>query len=152
MIFICVRHLLTCLLISNVFKQEVFIFVLSAPSSRVHNVRLLGKTASSASFEWDSVECSLRHGLPLGYNFEITSSAYGHTLNANTTETRVRVQELVPFADYAYRVRFMNQAGYGYYSEPVQFQTLQGSEYHVSFFFDQLIFDCLALSSFLTNF
>ena len=101
----------------------------SAPSSRVQNVRLLGKTASSATFEWDAVECSLRHGLPLGYNFEITSSEYGHTLNANTTETRVRVQELVPFADYAYRVRFMNQAGYGYYSEPVQFQTLQGSEY-----------------------
>ena len=92
-------------------------------------MRLLGKMASSATFEWDAVECSLRHGLPLGYNFEITSSEYGHTLNANTTETRVRVQELVPFADYAYRVRFMNQAGYGYYSEPVQFQTLQGSEY-----------------------
>ena len=88
-----------------------------------------GRLRPPPTFEWDAVECSLRHGLPLGYNFEITSSEYGHTLNANTTETRVRVQELVPFADYAYRVRFMNQAGYGYYSEPVQFQTLQGSEY-----------------------
>ena len=103
-------------------------FNISAPTSRVQGVRLLGKNPSSARFEWDAMECSLRHGLPFGYNYEALCSEYGHSFSANTTKTSVRVSGLIPFAHYTFRVRFMNQAGYGYYSEPLQFETLQSSK------------------------
>ena len=100
------------------------------PSSRVQNVVISHKTATEVKLTWAAVECSLRHGLPLGYSYELRDE-YAGVLYGNVSHTVVILKDLIPYTDYTFRVRFLNQAGYGYYSEPVDFTTHIGSKFNV---------------------
>lgn len=106
----------------SIFKFFTFL----VPSGYPKNLRVASVTSTRAELLWNEIECELRHGKILNYNYELESlSAWsGSNISQETQTHRVSLDSLAPFTEYRARVRGQNSQSVGPFTEWVTFQTL----------------------------
>jgi hypothetical protein len=88
-------------------------------------LRVTSITSNRAELIWNEIECELRHGKILGYNYELQAlSHYGNNVTDQSTTQRVSLDSLVPYTQYRARVQGHNSQGSGPFTDWVTFQTL----------------------------
>ena len=99
------------------------------PTGQPKNVRVASVTSNRAELLWNEIECELRHGRILGYDYEVDDlSGEGRNLSQQSTGHRVSLDDLTPYTEYRARVRGRNSKGEGPFSEYVTFRTLPAGQ------------------------
>ncbi|CAI5445350.1 unnamed protein product [Caenorhabditis angaria] len=86
------------------------------PSSPPLNLESTSALVRSLSFQWDTVDCSQRHGHIVNYEYEILGQDDWAKLErqiANTSDLRVTIEGLTPYTKYVMRVKAYNSVGGG---------------------------------------
>ncbi|KAL3115899.1 hypothetical protein niasHT_007199 [Heterodera trifolii] len=97
----------------------------AAPSGQPRNVRVSSITATRAELLWNEIDCELRHGRILGYDYELDDlGGEGQNTSGQSSTHRVSLDGLTPWTEYRARVRGKNSRGEGPFSEYVRFRTL----------------------------
>lgn len=74
---------------------------------------------------WNEIECELRHGKIIGYNYQLEAlSPWGRNSSQQTTSHRISLDDLSPYTQYRVRVNGHNNKGEGPFTEWTSFQTL----------------------------
>lgn len=74
---------------------------------------------------WNEIDCELRQGKIVNYNYELESlSPWNSNISLETQTRRVSLDTLTPFTKYRTRVRGQNNKGLGPFTEYITFQTL----------------------------
>lgn len=117
------------MLIYNFFYYLILIvnhyLLILVPSDLPKNLRVSSVTATRAELMWNEIECELRHGKIISYNYELEAlSARNSNISLETQTHRVSLDSLAPFTEYRARVRGQNSQGSGPFTKWVTFQTL----------------------------
>ncbi|VDP03059.1 unnamed protein product [Soboliphyme baturini] len=86
------------------------------PSSAPLNLKTSFVLERTLGFIWQPVPCSERHGNIVGYEYELSGLDDWAKLDvrrANTTQTKVEIEDLTPFTKYSMRVKAFNNVGGG---------------------------------------
>lgn len=95
------------------------------PSGAPKSLRANSVTSTRAELLWSEIDCELRHGRILGYNYELESlGPWGSNKTQQTTTHRVSLDSLAPYTQYRARVQGRNSKGVGPFTDWLTFQTL----------------------------
>ncbi|XP_064477008.1 protein sidekick-1-like isoform X2 [Ornithodoros turicata] len=98
----------------------------AAPRASPRNVRMTSVGGSSLSFSWDKIPCSDTNGDVTSYGYVLQPAHQASSIVVNTTgSTEVTVDSLVPFRNYTFQVKGVNEAGDGPFSAPLLQETKQ---------------------------
>lgn len=100
------------------------------PSAPPFNLQLTYALERSLSFQWESVDCSQRHGEILNYEYEIVGQDDWAKLErqiANTSNMRVTIDGLTPFTKYVMKVKAYNSIGGGPNTENLDVMTAKAN-------------------------
>lgn len=101
------------------------------PTGQPKNVRVASIASNRAELLWNEIDCELRHGRILGYDYELDDlSGEGRNISNPSTGHRVSLDDLTPYTEYRARVRGRNSKGEGPFSDYVTFRTLPAGQCH----------------------
>ena len=93
---------------------------------------MVSVTKETASFEWEPVPCEERYGSTVGYLYEVVQRPLGIIASTQLlNHTVVSIDDLVPYTNYTFKVKFVNHVGGGRFTESIHFKTHQAREYSV---------------------
>ncbi|XP_077981179.1 receptor-type tyrosine-protein phosphatase kappa-like [Glandiceps talaboti] len=96
----------------------------SAPSGPPENVTNTTVSSTSVGFKWDEPACGMKNGEITGY-YALMTPPVGDAIEKHSPGKETQFGYLLPYTEYGFQVKAVNDKGTGNFSQPLMVTTLE---------------------------